>query len=667
MQWIQACRGTPRADPAPLGDRVPFRTRNMNKYTLAALIAVCIYIAVISFTCFEKYRTFSYYDHDTAVFSQAMWNSLHGRFFYNSLFESMLLKIHGHFTALLLIPLYALWQSPLWLLYLQTIFLALAGWPIYAIARREIRSDGAAVAFLLLYLLYPALGYINLYHFYLENFTPFLLACTYYFYRIRKYPLFVTLLFAAVATREEISFIAIAMGVTALWEKRRAQWWLTPMVGGATWFAIYFFLLLPSLQASDKVWYLDFYSHLGDSAGDIAWNLITHPSLALGLMTQPQKLTYALHILAPLGFLPLLGPGILFIPLPVIVLSLLSTHPDMATILRHYNSPIIPFVFFAAIAGYARLLKFIRGRLPRALLLSAVVAGGLISSWMLGPQLHVFSRTWIGLEECLPMDDYLNPLRREMVSMIPPRVPVTATFPFFTHLTDRQELESLAWVLNGRVGLSPNAYVGRSNIEYALIDLCDVTTFLRYYDPIASPVRFGRFLSGNRLGLIKVCDRFALFRRNAQNVAPLYERVETDKSLKPLATFEGLELLDVSLAPLEDEKRRQLSFVSLWRADKKINDDLSMMILIADVTGKDAVPYQIRNICHHLYPTWAWREGETIRATHLIALPPSLQPGRYFLKMAVINKFPPCKARQYTAHAGIVAEDGWYIPVFIDL
>jgi uncharacterized membrane protein len=618
-------------------------------------------MAALCGACFGKYRAFSYYDHDTAIMNQALWNSLHGRFLRSSILGGTLLKSHCNVTAILLLPIYALWQSPLWLLYIQTIVIALAGWPIYLLARREIKSPCAAVLFLILYLLYPALGYTTLHHFCMENFALFLLAWAYYFYRTARYRFFITFLFAAIATREEISFIAVAMGVTALWERRSVRWWLAPMAAGITWFAGYYYLLLPYLQNSSEAWYLTFYSQWGRSAGEIARTLLTNPSRVLASVAEPRKLTYAIQMLLPLGFLPLLAPGVLFIPSPVVMLNLLSSHPDMATILRHYNSPIIPFVFFAGIAGYARVRARIAGRVPQRLLFSAVLITGVCSSWMTGPQLHLASRTWIGAAECPPKDDFLNPFRREMVGMVPPRVPVTATFPFFTHLSDRSELESLNWLLYGRMGLSPDAYPGRSDIECALIDFGDATTFIRFYDPRKSPPRFRRFLDENGLGLVKMHDRIALFSRGARDIFPLYERAATDAHPTPLAAFEGLDLIESRLELTGEAARRQISFSSCWRAEKGLSDDLSMILRITDANGRDMVPHQVRSICHHLYPTWEWQTDETIRATHLIALPPETAPGNYVLRMAVINKFPPCRARRCEVRTGRIDTEGWYI------
>lgn len=630
-------------------------------YDVAAILLILLYIAALCVTCFRKYQTFSYYDHDTAIVNQALWTSLHGRFLYSTISGGTLLKSHCNVTALLLLPIYVLWQSPLWLLYVQTLFLALAGWPIYLFARKEIKSPSAAVVFLTLYLLYPALGYITLHHFCMENFAIFLLAWTYYFYRAARYRLFITLLFAAIATREEISFIAVAIGIAALWERRSARWWLAPMAAGIIWFTGYFYVLLPYLQGSSKAWYLSFYSQWGHSAGDIALTLMTNPSRVLASIVQPQKLTYALQMLLPLGFLPLLAPGVLFIPSPVVVLNLLSSHPDMATILRHYNSPIIPFIFFAGIAGYAGAHTLTGGRVPQRLLLSALLITGVCSSWITGPQLHIASRTWIGMTDCMPKDEYLNPCRREMVGMVPPRVPATTTFPYFTYLSNRSELESLTWLLYGKMGLSLDAYPGRSDIECALIDFGDTTTFLRFYDPRESPTRFRRFLNDNRLGLVKIYDRIALFGRGAPDIMPLYERAKTDTPSKPRAAFEGLDLIESRLELTGEAPRRQIRFDSSWRTGKRLDDDLSMMLRITDTDGRDMIPHQVRSICYHLYPTWEWETGETIRALHLIALPPDLPPGHYIIKMAVINKFPPCRARRCEVREGSIDRDGWYV------
>ena len=62
-----------------------------------------------------------------------------------------------------------------------------------------------------------------------------------------------------------------------------------------------------------------------------------------------------------------------------------------------------------------------------------------------------------------------------------------------------------------------------------------------------------------------------------------------------------------------------------------------------------------------MYPTSEWQQGETIKANHLIAIPPDLPHGRYRLKLVVINKFPPCEALPLMASPASIDTDGWLI------
>jgi uncharacterized membrane protein len=638
----------------------------MKKNTLIALLLIIAYGVAFSATCLIKYRTFSYHDSDLGVINQVMWNTLHGRPFYTSIFGCSILKLHPSLIFAVFLPLYALWQSPLMLLYSQTFLLALSGLPVYLVARRELENEKMGLLFMALYLLYPALGYVTLGHIEEQTIAIFFLAWAYYFYRANRYALFLIMLGVALTGREEYSLIAITFGLSALWERKGPKWWLPLCAGGCVWLLSYFFIIAPAIWGSAQSPFESFYAEAGGSAGNILKNIVFHPLAIASIMLTPPKLLYLFHLLAPLAFIPLLSPRVLFIISPVILLNLLATRPWVASIVNKYNAPVIPFVFFASIAALARLRRLGSGALNRAVVAALCIAGG-ASAWGWGPQMHLLSRSWRGLAELLPKPDFLAPYKQEMVSRIPPNVPAATNFGFFAHLSSRRDLAAVPWIVSGKLGPLPLPYFSPPNTEYALIDLGDPTTFVKFYDPRSSAERFRRFLLDNRLGLVALYDQIALFKRDAPDVLPLYERVKEATPSKPMAEFEGLELEKARLALTGDAPRRQIVFTSTWRAARMLGDDLSAMILITDAEGISMFPHQVRNICQHLFPTWEWPVGETIRANHLIALPPSLPPGRYFLKMLIINKFPPCRAMQCTADVRRIDQNGWFIAAAIDI
>lgn len=638
----------------------------MKKNSLIALLLILAYGVAFCVTCFIKYRTFSYHDSDLGVVSQVMWNTLRGRFFYTSIFGCSILKLHPSIIFAVFLPLYAIWQSPLMLLYSQTFLLALSGLPVYLVARRELESEKTGLLFLALYLLYPALGYVTLGHIQEQTIAVFFLSWAYYCYRANRYALFLIMLVVALTGREEYSLIAIAFGVSALWERRGLKWWLPLCAGGCAWLLSYFFIIAPAVWGSAPSPFESFYAEAGGSAGNILKNIVFHPLSTASIMVAPPKLLYLFYLLAPLAFTPLLSPGVLFIISPVILLNLLATRPGVADIVNKYNAPVIPFVFFASIMALAKLRRLRGGALTRPVAVALCIAG-VASAWRLSPQMHLLSHSWQGLADLLPKPDFLVPHKQEMASRIPPDAPAATNFGFFAHLSNRRDLSAVPWIVSGRLGPLPLPYSSPTDTEYALIDLGDPTTFVRFYDPRGSAERFRRFLSDNRLGLVALYDQIALFKRDAPDILPLYERVKEAGDSKPMAEFEGLELKDVRLALTGGAPQRQIVFTSTWRAGKTLDDDLSAMILLSDAEWKAPLPHQVRNICHHLHPTWGWKAGETIRATHLIALPPSTPPGRYFLKMLIINKFPPCRGRQCIADARYIDQYGWYVAGAVDL
>ena len=587
-----------------------------------------------------------------------MWNSLRGRPFYSSIVGGVYLRDHVPLILVAFLPLYALAQSPLFLLVLQTLFLGLAGLSIWYAASREIRDGPVALIVLVAYFLYPALGYINLFHFHAIALMPFFLVWACYFYRRGRFYPFLAMLGFALLCREDVSFVAAAFGVMALFGRRSVRWWTAPLLLGIAWGLVCFLYLIPHFRGGHGYLYLQFYGQFGDSLSNIIRGIVLRPAWAIRVALGPQKLVYLAQLVGPLLFLPLLSPAILFPCLPNLALFLLSSNPNVASIYYQYNALLIPFLFMALVYSLKRIGSVPARRVVAVLLLLSTI----VFSWLLGPQLHLFSKSWKEPVACLPREDFLTSKKGEMLSKIPGGVPAATTFRYFAHLSDREALECLHFVLCGQYGIYPEIYEGRDDIEYAFIDFGESTTFVRFYRPGVSAANFRAFLSDNDLGLVEIYDQIALYRRGEEDVFALYEPAGKDelRGKKLLADFEGLELAGVNLEVVGEGTDRQLGLTTLWTAAKKQEDDFSMFLRLVDASGNE-VMRQPRSICYHLYPTSEWGEGETIRANHLIALPPGLPPGPYRLEMLLIDKFPPCATRRFTAPPPSISDAGWLL------
>ena len=120
-----------------------------------------------------RYRTFKAHVHDLGLITQSLWSTLQGEPFHNSInptigYSANYLGNHFSPGLALWVPFFALAPSPVTLLALQALGLALGAWPLWLLLRDELPA-GAALALVATYLLQPALWFAGLYDFHHET------------------------------------------------------------------------------------------------------------------------------------------------------------------------------------------------------------------------------------------------------------------------------------------------------------------------------------------------------------------------------------------------------------------------------------------------------------------------------------------------------------------
>ena len=84
------------------------------------------------------------------------------------------------------------------------------------------------------------------------------------------------------------------------------------------------------------------YSWLGSDFTQVALTLLTQPHwVAEKVFTDPERLKYLIYLFGALGFIPLLRPGILWITIPILAHSLLSSEPKHYGFTYHYTAGLI--------------------------------------------------------------------------------------------------------------------------------------------------------------------------------------------------------------------------------------------------------------------------------------------------------------------------------------
>jgi uncharacterized membrane protein len=121
---------------------------------------------------------------DVGVYTQPLWNFIHGHDFAVSIIEDngpIRWATHVEPILFLIAPLYWLWPDPRTLLWLQVAGLTLAALPLYALAVRRLQNEWIALVIVLAYFLMPATEAVTLFDFHAVTFAPLFLLSAIYF------------------------------------------------------------------------------------------------------------------------------------------------------------------------------------------------------------------------------------------------------------------------------------------------------------------------------------------------------------------------------------------------------------------------------------------------------------------------------------------------------
>ena len=349
------------AAPQEKSDRIP----------RSVWVAMALYFVCFGAMNWLLYESLLLPHGDSAMYEEHIWNLLHGQGFRSYLDNGRLfLGEHVQVIHLAAIPLYLLWPSQVLLELCQSACLALGAIPVFHIARRHAGCSSAAALMAVAYLLYFPMQYLDIAVTF-KTFRPNSFEIPIFLFAVDalercRYRAFLAWLVLALLCQEDAAVVIAPLGVWI--SMRQARWvggsdrggcrrlaWIGSGLAlfGMAYVVLVVKVVLPWFRGGDDVHFAQYFGDLGKTSGEIAANVLAHPGLLLDKWLNVDSALFALQLLAPLGFLPLLSPGRLAVAAPLFGVLCLSEMTN--TPLHHFHAPLVPILVWAAAAGLANV------------------------------------------------------------------------------------------------------------------------------------------------------------------------------------------------------------------------------------------------------------------------------------------------------------------------
>jgi len=349
---------------------------------VAAAAAYAAWFSLLSVLRHDAFETGRF---DLGNMVQVVWSTAHGHFLRMTNTQGeQVSRLAAHVDPILALfaPLWWIWPSPHMLLVVQAVAVAAGAFPVFALARKHLASERAALGFALVYLVLPATQWLTL-----NEFHPVALACPFLLYAFRyldddRLVPFAVFAVLAAATKEEVALVVAGFGVWYALARRRRAAGTAIVAAGALWFALAVGVVVPHFNHGGTSSFYSRYREVGGSPGGVLRTAVTHPLRILDKAFDGRSLRYLADLAIPLAGLFLAAPLALVAALPELALNLLSSVKTQTSIRFHYTAGLIPPLVVASVLGAARLSG--RSRRRAVAIVALVLAVALVENARLG-------------------------------------------------------------------------------------------------------------------------------------------------------------------------------------------------------------------------------------------------------------------------------------------
>ncbi len=389
---------------------------------------------------------------DLGIYDNLLYNASRGQLFRSTVllgtYGGSYLVGHAEFIMLLFAPMYRLWPGPQFLLALQALMLGAAAIPLYALAARLV-SRWVGVVLAICFLLYAPLHGSAFYDFHWLPLSILVNLTLIYSIFARRNLMTGICLVLAILIREDVSVDLFFLGLFLTLSNFRPK--LGLFISGLTLCTFVLIRFVVMKLAGTFTLSTLIYGGLiipGESGfGSIIKTVLTNPLFFLEKLLNEAKLTYALHIFAPLLLLPLRNYRLAILCAGGFFFTFLTTdYAPTVSIRFQYSSHYIPYIFAATVLAMQRLSKRQHGVLRRNSTLFVVAGAIFLHSLVFGAVLQ--HQSYIGgfYQVSFKISDEERQKYEDLTALIahiPAEASVAATERLAPHVSSRTTIYTL--------------------------------------------------------------------------------------------------------------------------------------------------------------------------------------------------------------------------------
>jgi uncharacterized membrane protein len=350
-------------------------------------ILATTFFTVVSTFSIINYESFLFtYDH--GLFNQVFWNTIHGRFFQSSLSSAAssaslidrqlsypsYIHLGQHFVIdfILWLPIYALFPSPVTLIFLQVALIVAAGIVLYFLARHYL-SVPLSVMITASY--YGANGVIGptLGNFYEHCQIPLFVFSLLLALEKQRWVLFWIFAALTLGTREDAGITLFGIGVYLIFSRRYPRVGIALCALSFSYVVFITNTIMPMFSVDSSRLYLanyfrKFVKTETPSTLELLWAIISQPQIIIQVLFTnfSRRILYLLGHWLPLAFVPVITPSAWIMTVfPLSVLLLQVFNQAATSINTRYTFAVIPGLFYGTILWWSQHQEKFKPRLHR--------------------------------------------------------------------------------------------------------------------------------------------------------------------------------------------------------------------------------------------------------------------------------------------------------------